>query len=202
MVSGSRVVILSVKIFRCSEYPKQTHRLNPVDPSMTLSPLALSTESTRMRAKIALLGLATLLTISAPGLQAGDGPVWHENWADAVALAKKENKPLLVDFTGSDWCGWCIKLDKEVFDTPHFKEWAAKKVVLVKLDYPRRKAQPDAIKEQNQKILKQYKIRGFPTILFLDAEGKVLGRSGYKDGGPEGWCKDADTQLAGEGKKE
>lgn len=155
-----------------------------------------------MRAKIALLGLATLLTISAPGLQAGDGPVWHENWADAVALAKKESKPLLVDFTGSDWCGWCIKLDKEVFDTPHFKEWAAKKVVLVKLDYPRRKAQPDAIKEQNQKILKQYKIRGFPTILFLDAEGNVLGRSGYKDGGPEGWCKDADAQLAGGGKKE
>jgi thioredoxin-related protein len=113
---------------------------------------------------------------------------WHENYEAAQKLAKKEGKLLLVDFTGS---GWCIKLKKEVFNTPEFKKWAAKHVVLVELDFPRRKAQSADIKKQNNALRTKYKIRGYPTILFLKHDGTKVGKSGYKPGGPPAWIAHA-----------
>ena len=67
--------------------------------------------------------------------------VWHEDLNEAVAISQKENKPLMLFFTGSDWCGWCIRLQKEVFFKPEFTKWASENVVLVELDYPRKRAQ-------------------------------------------------------------
>ena len=111
-------------------------------------------------------------------------PGWSEDFAKASAQAKSEKKMTLIDFTGSDWCGWCIKLDKEIFATPEFEEYAKKNLVLVEVDFPRSKEQSAELKEQNAKLKKEYPVKGFPTIIVLDAEGKKIGQLGYMKGGP------------------
>jgi len=129
------------------------------------------------------------------GLAKAEG--WLTSYDEAVKQSKKTGKPILADFTGSDWCGWCIKLHKEVFDTADFKSWAKKNVILLELDFPQTKPQPAALKAQNSKLQKKYQIQGYPTILFLDATGKVKGSYGYDAGGPKVWTKNAEAQIAG-----
>lgn len=102
--------------------------------------------------------------------------------AKAQALAKAENKLVLLDFTGSDWCPWCIKLNKEVFSTPEFAEYAKKNIVLVEVDFPRRKQLDPAQKEANEALSKKYGIEGFPTLILLDGSGKRLAQLSYEDG--------------------
>jgi thioredoxin-related protein len=114
------------------------------------------------------------------------GDLWIQDFAKAKAQAKAEKKDLLIDFTGSDWCGWCIKLDEEVFGKEAFTGTAPKSFVLVKLDYPRDESRvTPEIKLQNEGLQKQYQIQGFPTILLCDADGNVYGQTGYQEGGPE-----------------
>lgn len=120
---------------------------------------------------------------------------WETDFKKAQEKAEKEGKALLVNFTGSDWCGWCIKLEGEVFSKKEFQSWAKDNVVLVKLDFPRRKKQSNDLKKQNNELMKKYGVRGFPTILFLDAKGNVIGKSGYMKGGPAAWTKSADSIL-------
>ena len=103
---------------------------------------------------------------------------------------------ILADFSGSDWCGWCIKLDKEVFSKKPFQEYAKKNVVLFLADFPSRKELPAKVKEQNEKLAKQYGVRGFPTVLLLDATGKILGRTGYQRGGPEAYVEHVQKLIA------
>lgn len=112
---------------------------------------------------------------------------WLESYAKAVESAKKQKRPILANFSGSDWCGWCIKLKQEVFDKSEFKEFAAKEMILLELDFPRNKPQTDEIKGQNKALSQKYGIRGFPTILLIDHEGNVLGRTGYVAGGPKNY---------------
>lgn len=109
---------------------------------------------------------------------------WTTDLPKAVAKAKAEGKLVLVDFTGSDWCGWCIKLKGEVFDTKEFKEYAAKNLVLVEVDFPRRKELPSGLKATNQALADKYGIQGFPTLIILDGNGQQVGKLGYKPGGP------------------
>lgn len=99
--------------------------------------------------------------------------------------AKGTNRDILVDFGGSDWCGWCIKLDKEVFSTDTWKKEGNKKYVLVILDFPRQKEQSKAQKEYNKNIQQTYGVNGFPTVFLLDSNGKPYARTGYQEGGPE-----------------
>jgi thioredoxin-related protein len=114
------------------------------------------------------------------------GDLWIQDFAKAKAQAKAEKKDLLIDFTGSDWCGWCIKLDEEVFGKDAFTGAAPKSFVLVKLDYPQDESRiTPEIKKQNEGLQKQYQIQGFPTILLCDADGNVYGQTGYQEGGPE-----------------
>ncbi len=127
------------------------------------------------------IAAATLVLASAT-LPAAD---WGTDLPKAIAKAKAEKKLVLVDFTGSDWCGWCVKLKKEVFDTPEFAQYAAKNLVLVELDFPRKKEQSDALKAANKALAKQYAIEGYPTIVVLDGSGKEVGRLGYMKGGPQ-----------------
>lgn len=135
-----------------------------------------------------------------PGLCAQETPSpWLTDHAAAVARAKAEQKPILADFTGSDWCGWCVKLKQEVFDTDAFRTWAATKVVLLELDFPRRTEQAEDLKRQNENLARRYRITGYPTILLLDAEGNRLGQLGYQPGGPAAWTQAADALLAGKG---
>src|SRR5476649_30067 len=121
---------------------------------------------------------------------------WLTSYDEAVKQSKKTGKPILADFTGSDWCGWCIRLHKEVFNTPEFKKWAAKSVVLLELDYPHQTPQPAAIRKQNEDMLRRFPyIEGYPTILFIKADGKAFGKYGYDQGGPAHWTEYADRLL-------
>lgn len=129
--------------------------------------------------------IASLFALALLPLQAGDG--WMTDHSKALEKAKAENKPVLMDFTGSDWCGWCIKLDKEVFSTSTFKTYAEKNLVLLKLDFPRRHPLPASEKKQNEELASKYGIQGFPTIVILGADGAKKGELGYLAGGPKPW---------------
>ena len=124
-----------------------------------------------------------LSLIAACGLlavQAGE-PAWMTDVPAAVAKAKAENKRVLLDFTGSDWCGWCIKLHKEVFSQKEFLDYADKNLVLVQVDFPQRKKQAAKLKKANEALSEKFKIEGYPTIVILNAEGKQVGSSfGYE----------------------
>jgi len=108
---------------------------------------------------------------------------WETDLEVAKKRAKDENKEILADFTGSDWCGWCIKLKKEVFDQPEFQEYAKKHLVMLELDFPRKKELPAKEKEQNEKLSQEFKVDGFPTILLMNVRGKEINRTGYQEGG-------------------
>lgn len=140
---------------------------------------------------VAVVALAALMPALAEDKKAEPTePKWHESFEEAKALAKKENKPLLLDFTGSDWCPPCKQLKAKVFDSAEFKQWAAAKVVLVELDFPRRKEQNAEVKKQNEKLAKEFKIEGFPTVIILDATGKERARQvGYSGAKPADWIK-------------
>ena len=110
---------------------------------------------------------------------------WSTDLDKALAQAKKEKKSVLVEFTGSDWCPWCIKMDKEVLDTPAFKDYAGKNLILMLVDFPQTKQLPQKVQDQNDQLQKQYATEGFPTYILIDKDGKVLGQQvGYLDGGP------------------
>jgi protein disulfide-isomerase len=123
-------------------------------------------------------------------------PKWFTSLDQAQAEAQKAGKPILAEFTGSDWHPQCIKLRKEIFDTKQFNDWAAKNVVLLELDFPRKKPQDDATRKANSDLAAKYKVQSFPTVLFLTADGKVLGPPiGYQRGGPAPWTTKAQSIL-------
>jgi len=131
---------------------------------------------------MALLACASLGT-------AGEAK-WLHDFEAAKAQAKEENKPIFINFTGSDWCGWCIKLEKEVFKKKEFQDYAKDNLVLMEVDFPEKKKQPAEVKEQNKKLDKEFKIEGYPTLFLLDAEGKrISGDVGYREGGPAAYVE-------------
>jgi thioredoxin-related protein len=113
------------------------------------------------------------------------GEDWLTDYEKALKIAEKEDKTVLLDFSGSDWCGWCIKLDKEVFSKEAFKEYAGENLVTVLVDFPREKKQSDEVKKQNRELQKKFGIRGFPTVILLNSEGEKIAQTGYKRGGAE-----------------
>ena len=132
-----------------------------------------------------LVPAGLLLFFLTVDLQAGYRPGWVDNQQQALAKAKQDKKMVLMDFTGSDWCGWCMKLDKEVFSTPEFKSYAAKNLVLVELDFPRQTYTAPQTKKQNMELQQKYQVEGYPTIIVLDSTGKQVGQLGYMEGGPK-----------------
>jgi thioredoxin-related protein len=118
---------------------------------------------------VALLALAATSAIAADG-------EWPSDYSKALETARSQNKRVLLDFTGSDWCGPCIELRKRVFSRPDFRAYAEKNLVLVEVDYPQRKQQSPELKQQNEKLSRQYGIdqKGFPTVVLLDPDGKVV----------------------------
>jgi protein disulfide-isomerase len=116
---------------------------------------------------------------------AGDGAAnWTTDYAAALATAKAENKRVVLFFTGSDWCGWCKRLQAEVLTKPEFAAYANESLVLVELDFPNRKKLPAALTAQNEKLLDKFKVEGFPTLVVLNNAGKKIGEIGYQAGGP------------------
>ncbi len=110
---------------------------------------------------------------------------WLTDVWEAQHKAKAGNKLILLNFTGSDWCGWCIKLKKEVFDTPEFVGFARKRLVLVEVDFPMRRELPPLQRQANEALQNHYKVQGYPTLIILDSEGRQLGQMGYQPGGPK-----------------
>lgn len=125
--------------------------------------------------------LAVLLSLQSAGAEAN----WLTDFAKAQAEARTEHKLLLLDFTGSDWCGWCRLLREEVFSQPEFEEYAKKNLVLVTLDFPREKPLSNEVRKQNATLAQRFEIRGFPTIVILNGDGKQVGLLGYVRGGPQ-----------------
>jgi protein disulfide-isomerase len=118
---------------------------------------------------------------------------WLTDLPSAQAKAKAENKIVLLDFTGSDWCGWCIKFKKEALDTAEFRDYAAKNLVLMELDFPNKKAQSEELKKANQSLLKKYKVDGFPVFVVLSKDGAEIGRQdGYEAGGAKAFIAKLD----------
>jgi thioredoxin-related protein len=128
---------------------------------------------------------ATLLLLAFTlGMRAETGD-WLTDFSAAKKKAKEENKPVLMLFTGSDWCPWCIKWEKEAFSTPEFKEYAKKNLVLLLVDFPDKKPLPKAQQRANDALQQKYKIDGYPTVVMVDSAGKKLSSFGYEEGGPK-----------------
>jgi protein disulfide-isomerase len=114
---------------------------------------------------------------------------WITDFEEAKKLAAEKNAPIIANFSGSDWCGWCIKLDREVLSKPEFLDYAKDNLVLLNLDFPARKQQDKAIADQNKALAAKYGIKGYPTILVLDATGGVIAKTGYRRGGPAAYVE-------------
>ena len=148
------------------------------------------------------LFITVLLVVAGLTTQAQEGLTWYTDLKQATEISKNEQKPMFLFFTGSDWCGWCVRLQNEVFRTPEFTAWAKEKVVLVELDFPRRTPQSDEIKLQNNQMQQLFGVRGYPTVWFVKPTLKddktnfeQVGTSGYLAGGPSVWIASANEIL-------
>jgi len=110
---------------------------------------------------------------------------WFTNLEDALQIAKAEDKSVLINFTGSDWCPWCWRLRDEIFVKDAFIDYAKESLILVELDFPRNIEQTEETKRYNQGLSQKYGIEGFPTVLILNADGKLVLQTGYEPDGPE-----------------
>ena len=119
-----------------------------------------------------------LVAFSLQGFAQQKDLTWHTDVNKAINLSVQTGKPLFFFFTGSDWCGWCIKLQKEVFFLPEFKKWATKNVILVELDFPRRTPISDDLKKQNRELANMFGVRGYPSVWFV--KGDKLNNSRLK----------------------
>lgn len=151
--------------------------------------------------KVVLLVAAALLTGATPTLaplgvyptlyantaHSGSQIQWETDYQKALSIANERSLPLVLFFTGSDWCGWCKKLEEEVLDTPSFAKVAGEKYVFVMLDFPQRTPISPELKKQNASLRDRYKIKGYPTLVVIDGKENVLAQTGYQQGGPDNY---------------
>ena len=119
----------------------------------------------------------------------GDDGTWLSNVEAAKKTATRLGRPIFINFSGSDWCYWCKKLDAEVLSQDAFKEYAKGNLVLMIADFPRRKKLPAKTSRQNEELARKYDVKGFPTLLLIDAGGSVLARTRYREGGAEAYVQ-------------
>lgn len=137
-----------------------------------------------MRTALALLFCSFALAVSAADAK------WHYDLSEAKTLAKKEKKLVFIDFTGSDWCGWCMKLRKEVFTTAEFNNYARSNLVLLEIDLPHGKPLSPEQLSANMRVQEQYGVEGFPTLIVLNHEGQEIWRlPSYADAKPADWIR-------------
>lgn len=167
----------------CLALPGCGRPSEPVDSSSAqTTPSTQSTQSTETASSIQA-------TPSKPG--------WSTSYEQGQQEAKANNKLVLLDFTGSDWCGWCVLLEREVFSKPQFKEYASKNLVLIEVDFPKRKPLSDAIRKQNVQLAQRYQVQGFPTIIVLNGDGQIVGELGYVKGGPNAFIAELERLRKG-----
>ncbi len=153
-----------------------------------------------------ILAVACLATygLSAQENYKANAEGWLVDFEEAKRLSAKTGKPIMANFTGSDWCGWCKKLKREVFDKKEFKQWAADNVILLELDFPRRFKVPQKIAQQNYALQRAFKVRGYPSVWVFDLEEgeqnkamiNAYGKTGYVRGGPGEFIQKANQILA------
>ncbi len=139
--------------------------------------------------KFWVMAAVTLVAIAAAAKD------WETDFEKASAAAKTSGKYMLLDFSGSDWCGWCMKLDKEVFKKNEFKKFAESNLVCVVVDFPRDKPQSNKQKKQNNALQDQFGVKGYPTVLLLSPDGTLVGSTGYRQGGPEPFVKNLSDMI-------
>lgn len=138
--------------------------------------------------KHALALVAALFMIGSMAVAEGSPINWVTNYEDALDQAKGLNKPLILFFTGSDWCGACQKLEHEVLSTPEFTEKAGNQFVFVLLDFPLYNPADPKTTEQNKQLQRKYDIKAFPTLVLIDANEQEIGTTGYRSGGPRAYA--------------
>ena len=117
---------------------------------------------------------------------------WHVLLDKAFEESKKTGKPIMANFTCSDWCGWCKRLDKSVFHQPGFDKWAKDNVVLLELDFPRRFKLPNAVVQQNRGLQQSFGVRGYPTVWLFDLDKDPAGKFNISALGKTGYTKTLD----------
>jgi len=139
-----------------------------------------------MRKNLTIYILISIVMLYCTRVEATD---WETDFKKASSAAKASGKYIMLDFSGSDWCGWCIKLEKEVFSQGAFKYFAEKELVCVLVDFPRKKKQTGEQKQQNRDLATKYGIRGYPTIIILSPDGEPVGQTGYLQGGSKNYVQ-------------
>ena len=139
--------------------------------------------------------LLTAILVGCSKSSANDNLNWEENLETALQKAKTENKAVLVNFTGSDWCVWCQKLSAEVFSQSEFEDYADDNLILVRLDFPRSIEQSAETKAYNNQLAQRYGVQGFPTILLFNSQGKMVLQTGYQPGGPVSYVNHLKSYL-------
>ena len=139
-----------------------------------------------------------LIALSINGFAQQKELSWHTDVNKAISLSIESEKPLLMFFTGSDWCGWCIRLQKAVFLKPEFTKWATKNVILVELDFPKRTPIAPELLKQNRELANIFGVRGYPTVWFVTPERLKDGKTNFNKLGSQGASPlDANAWIAG-----
>ena len=121
---------------------------------------------------------------------------WLTDYTLALHFAKESGKPVLINFTGSDWCPWCFRLRDEVFSQDAFINYAKENLILLMIDFPMYKELPAEQVKANNALQEKYKIEGYPTVVLINAEGKEIARTGYREGGAENYVTHLKELLA------
>lgn len=120
---------------------------------------------------------------------------WSTDFEQAKKLATEKKLPILMDFSGSDWCIWCQRLDSEVFAQKAFKDYAKDNLVLFLADFPMRAKQADELRAQNRKLQSSYRVAGYPTVVLVNAQGEESARTGYVKGGADAYVTHLQSLL-------
>jgi len=142
--------------------------------------------------------VALLTTVMLTSFIDNESSIWLTDYKEALTKAKAENKLILMDFSGSDWCSNCIRLEKSVFQTEVFNTYAKDKFILLNVDFPMKSKNKlsKELTDQNAELAKKYNSEGqFPTVIIMDSDEKVLARTGYIEGGAEGYIKHLNDLL-------
>ncbi len=146
--------------------------------------------------KLALsLILLSAILIGCSKSGAKDNLNWQDNLETALQKAKQENKAVLVNFTGSDWCIWCKRLSNEVFSKSEFEKFADDNLILVKIDFPEKIKQSVETKMYNNQLAQRYNVQGYPTVLLFNSRGEMVLQTGYQPGGPVNYINQLKSYL-------
>jgi protein disulfide-isomerase len=177
--------------------PIRARRIGSAAPALGLARVPALPESIDVKHHLLGFGLALTLCFAASGSAWADSS-WETDLKKAQEQAKASNKLVFLDFTGSDWCGWCIRLDRDIFSKQEFKDYATKNLVLVEVDFPQAKQQTDDLRKQNRQLAAEYGIEGFPTIVVLNGAGRKLWRhDGYFEGGAQAFIAELEKARKG-----